>query len=159
MKHKKIMGYCGLWLSIAACTNQESIKPPPVPASASEPAVPSDSLIWHRYRQDVLHLPVDTGKHTYVLVSQYGCAGCQSYLANMAVQEERPHITYVFPKSFGKRYYAEVAVPASVHFDSSGRINKLKFHGGNASILRTRGNVIVSNTLVNSSDLASTVID
>ena len=72
-------------------------------------------------------------KVNYFVFSENGCPGCMKR-TNAFYQKNHKHNVYIMSKLFHEKY--NNFFHENVLIDSSGKINRLKYHGGNIGIIQ-----------------------
>lgn len=101
----------------------------------------ADSKHFGTYLEHTFGTGIPKDSTTFVLVSEYGCHGCIE--GTIEKLHNRKNVVFILSKPAYNNYVAKEGQPSGNYkIDTSGEINRLKYHGGNVGIVQTSaGNI------------------
>jgi len=101
--------------------------------TAKDNAYQKETKIFSNYLEEKFHEALAKDSVNYFVFSENGCPGCMKR-ANAFYQKNHKHNVYIMSKQFHEKYFN--FFHENILIDSSGKINRLKYHGGNIGIIQ-----------------------
>jgi len=108
-----------------------------------------DTQFFSTYLKSVFNADVPKSQHKFILVSANGCHGCNALiLLHAMLKKDNNSNTYIFSSDV-EEGIAKIQDYKNIWLDSSDKVNRLKFHGGNSCVMYTSSAKIDSIILIN----------
>lgn len=100
-----------------------------------------DTELFAGYLETSLHSSIPSDSSNYILISEFGCHGCIEGTINKL--RDKANVTFILSKAAYHNYMENMQLPANRYrIDSTGEINRLKYHGGNVGIVQTANHAV-----------------